>query len=238
MAWTNGFYSITSNGDLTAFFETIRDTLPTYTGFEVIEFMPESAYTMTFDTKIGGIYLTLSSDASTSKSSSYITVKYVRNGVTLKNTNIDSSNTNPISTQQVTRTINFHTFENSKGYKNFSLATYNYVNCGINGNYDIGTAKVTNIADNSNIDMCFCGNTFYSEDGLQLYTCTTYVLSPHTCEGIIMIPYVLSNVSTQTPKVTYYVDGLYLSSNNTIYKRYKCNGKQYLALATNTMMEE
>ena len=129
---------------------------------------------MTFDTKIGGIYLTLSSEASTSKSSSYITVKYVRNGITLKNANIDSSNTNPISTQQVTRTINFHTFENAKGYKNFSLAPYSSTSCTINGNYDIGTAKVTKIADNSKIGMCFCGNTYYSEDGLQLYTCTTW----------------------------------------------------------------
>lgn len=237
MKWTNGFYSITSNGDLTSFFEAIRDTLPTYTGFEVIEFMPEGAYTMTFDT-IGGIYLTLSSEASTTKSSSYISVKYVRNSVILKNTSIDSSNTNPISTQQVTRTINFHTFENAKGYKNFSLATYNSTSCSINGNYDIGTTKVVSITDNSKIDMYFCGNVFYSEDDLQLYSCTTYVLNVHTCEGIIMIPYVLSNVNTQTPKVTYYVDGLYLSSNNSVYKRYKCNNKQYLALATNTMMEE
>ena len=65
------------------------------------------------------------------------------------------------------------------------------------------------------------------------------VLLGHTCDGIIMIPYVLSNMNTtSSPKVTYYVDGLYLSSNNSVYKRYKCNNKQYLALATNTMMEE
>lgn len=238
MAWTNGFYSITSNGDLTSFFEAIRDTLPTYTGFEVVEFMPEGAYTMTFDTKIGGILLTFSTTVSATSKGYQMVFTYKLNGVTLKNSSIGWGSTGLLATDNSTRTINFHTFENGKGYRNFSITSFSNTSCALNSYYDIGTAKVVSITDNTNIDMYFCGNTFYSEDGLQLYSCTTYVLNSHTCEGIIMIPYVLSNVNTQTPKVTYYVDGLYLSSNNSVYKRYKCNNKQYIALATNTMMEE
>lgn len=238
MSWTNGFYSITSNGDLTAFFEAIRDTLPSYTGFEVTEFMPEGAYTMTFDTKIGGILLTFSTTVSATSKGYTMLFVYTRNGVTLKNGSISWSNGSVLATENGTRTLNFHTFENNKGYRNFSITLFNNTSCALNSYYDIGTAKAVSITDNTNIDMYFCGNTFYSEDGLQLYSCTTNVLVGHTCAGIIMIPYALSNVNTSNPKVTYYVDGLYLSSNNTIYKRYKCNGKQYLALATNTMMEE
>lgn len=238
MAWNNGFYSITSNGDLTSFFEAIRDNFVNNVGFEITEFMPEDTYTMTLNTKIGNILLTISSTASETTKSNSINIIYKRNDITLKNTMLNFSSSSYLATDDGNRTINFHTFENSKRYKNFALSGYNSTTCTINSNFDIGTAKVISIMDNSAIDMCFCENTFYSDNNLQLYTCTNSILATHTCDGIIMIPYVLANTSGSNPKVTHYVDSLYLSSTNTTYHRYKCNNKQYIALANNTMMEE
>lgn len=231
MSWTNGFYNITSNGDLTSFFEALRDSLPTYTGFTVAEFMPEDTFSITFDTKIGGITLKLSSDATSSVSKQSIEFTYIsKNNITLKSNSIAIQGSNAYSTALMTRALNFHTFENSV-YKNFAMCTWNSNYCTCHLQYDIGTAKVKSILDDTSQDMYFCGNEFYNDD-----TATTlYSLSPLLnnlqCSGVCMLPFMLkSSDNSSDLMATHYLEGLYASSDASYYKKYKIGNKQYIAL--------